>query len=192
MLHGPDPNVPIERSAEAIAGLQRRGLCKRMGVCNVDATEHRRFAQAAGCDAIQCPLNLMQRASLRELIPQCAQDQCDVYVFWTLMKGLLAGRISRRHLFAEGDSRPNYEVFQGQMRRRTHDILDDMIEIAVGSGLTIAQASIGWALSQVGVTAALVGARRAEQVKEIAAAKPLAADIVKAIDRVVEAHTPVS
>lgn len=192
MLHCPDPDVAIERSAEAIVDLQRRGLCKRIGVCNVDAAEYRRFAQAAPRAAIQCPLNLVQRASLGELIPQCSHEGGEAYVFWTLMKGLLAGRISRDHVFAEGDSRPSYEIFQGQSRRTTHDILDEMKEIARSWGLTIAQASIGWALSQVGVTAALVGARRPDQVKEIAGARPLDAETVAAIDRVVKTHLPAS
>ena len=72
------------------------------------------------------------------------------------MKGLLAGRITRDHVFAEGDSRPTYDIFRGEARRRTHDVLDELGEIAGLAGLTIAQLSIGWALSQTGVTAALV------------------------------------
>jgi len=185
MLHSPDPKVPIASSAAAIAGLQRRGLCRRIGVCNVTPAQQQQFAQAASCDAIQCPLNLIQRDSLTGLIPQCAGQQCDVYVFWTLMKGLLAGRISRGHEFSPGDVRPNYEIFQGQARRQTHDVLDAMQSIASTSGLTIAQLSIGWALSQHGVTAALVGARRAEQVKDIARAKPLSKEILDALDAIV-------
>ena len=105
------------------------------------------------------------------------------------MKGLLAGRIARNQIFPAGDSRPNYEIFQGEARRNTHDILDDMSRIANSTGLTLAQLSIGWALSQTGVTGALVGARRAEQVKEIAAAAPLATDVVTQIDEIVERHS---
>jgi aryl-alcohol dehydrogenase-like predicted oxidoreductase len=185
MLHSPDPNVPIASSAAAIAALQRRGLCRRIGVCNVTPAQQQQFSQAAWCDAIQCPLNLIQRDSLTSLIPQCAGGQSDVYVFWTLMKGLLAGRISRDHEFSEGDLRPSYEIFQGQARRRTHDVLDAMQSIASSSGLSIAQLSIGWALSQDGVTAALVGARRAEQVKDIARGKPLPKEILEALDAIV-------
>ena len=73
MLHCPDPNVPLERSGEAIASLQRRGLCDRIGVCNVDAEGYRRFSAAVGCDAIQTPLNLLQRQPLEELIPGAVQ-----------------------------------------------------------------------------------------------------------------------
>jgi len=190
MLHSPDPHVPIERSAEALVALQERGLCRRIGVCNVDVAQHRCFWQAAKCDAIQCPLNLMQRESLDGLIPQCLRDQCDVYVFWVLMKGLLAGRISRNHQFTAGDSRPNYEIFQGRARRRTHDVLDAIGELAASTELSVAQLSIGWALSQPGVTAALVGARRADQIKEIAVAKPLEPNVVEAIETIVRTHSP--
>jgi aryl-alcohol dehydrogenase-like predicted oxidoreductase len=64
-----------------------------------------------------------------------------------------------------------------------------MAEIATSAGLTIAQLSIGWVLSQAGVTGALVGARRAEQVKEIAAAAPLERDVVEQIDQIVKSHS---
>ena len=124
------------------------------------------------------------------MIPQCASNQCDVMVYWTLMKGLLAGRIGRDHVFAAGDSRPNYEIFQGEARRKTHDILDDMQRIGRDSGRTIAQLSIGWALAQSGVTQVLVGARRESQVTEIAASVPLPADLVAAIDQSVQTHLP--
>jgi aryl-alcohol dehydrogenase-like predicted oxidoreductase len=185
MLHSPDPNVPIERSADAIVDLRRRGLCARIGVCNVDLDQYQRFASAAPCEAIQCPLNLIQRSSLEQLIPQCQRDGCEVYVFWTLMKGLLAGRITRDHTFPQGDVRPSYEIFQGEARRKTHDVLDGMRQISRSVGCTVAQLSIGWALSQPGVTSTLVGARRPDQVREIAAARPLAQATLGAIDALV-------
>lgn len=189
MLHSPDPNVSIESSAESMMDLQRRGLCDHVGICNASVDQWRRFASVADCRAIQCPLNLMQRDSLDDLIPACNAADCQVYVFWTLMKGLLAGKISRDHQFAEGDSRPNYEIFQGRQRERAHRILDGMRKLSGSSGLSIAQISIGWTLSQRGVTAALVGAHRAQQVREIAQATRLASDLVQAVDDLVESES---
>lgn len=186
MLHGPDPNVPIEISAGALERLRRRGLCRQTGVCNVTAAERARFASAAPCDAIQCPLNLLQRQALHQLIPDAAADGCEVHVYWTLMKGLLAGKISREHRFATGDSRPNYPIFQGEARRRTHDLIDAVRPLAEQAGLTVAQLSIGWALAQPGVTAALVGARRGEQIAETALARPLSTELTRAVDQWVE------
>ncbi len=185
MLHSPDPELAIEVSAEAIAKLRERGLCQQVGVSNVTPDERRVFSSVAGCDAIECPLNLMQRESLDRMIPECEADRCDVYVFWTLMKGLLAGKITRDHQFAQGDSRPNYPIFQGEARRRTHTILDEMKLIAKEFDRTIAQLSIGWAVSQPGVTAALIGAHRPEQIRETCTATRLPVEWVQQIDRLV-------
>ena len=187
MLHSPDPDVAIEASAETLDGLRRRGLCRETGVCNVDAEQRRRFASACPCDAIQCPLNLLQQDTLRQLIPECHREGCKAYVFWTLMKGLLAGKITRDHVFAEGDSRPGYPIFQGQQRARAHKVLDQLAVVAKENSTTIAALSIGWAVSQPGVSAALVGARRPEQIRETAAAKRLDHDTVVRIDQILAA-----
>ncbi|MGI9473943.1 MAG: aldo/keto reductase [Rubripirellula sp.] len=186
MLHSPDPSVPIERSAAAMRALQQRGLCHRIGVCNVNTEQLSRFQMEVGCDAIQCPLNLLQRDAQTDLIPACIEHGTQVHVYWTLMKGLLAGRISRDHIFAEGDSRPNYAVFQGAARDRAHRILDQMTIIAKDHERTIAQLSIGWALAQPGINRALVGAHHPAQVREIALARPLSTELASEIDRLVE------
>jgi aryl-alcohol dehydrogenase-like predicted oxidoreductase len=191
MLHGPDPSVPLEQSAEAMCELQRRGVCREIGVCNVTPEEFESFArvtrsQGSGCSAVQCPLNLLQRESLQDLIPRCQQADCDVDVYWTLMKGLLAGRIGRDHVFAAGDSRPGYAIFQGEARRRAHDILDALLPLAQSERLTLAQFSIGWALAQPGVRHALVGARRPSQIAEIAMAKKLSHETLAAVEQIIE------
>lgn len=193
MLHCPDPAVPLEQSVEAMCELQQRGWCREIGVCNVTPEQYQHFAQVAQdqgsrCDAIQCPLNLLQRESLQSLIPRCHQDACKVDVFWTLMKGLLAGRIGRQHEFAEGDSRPGYAIFQGAARQRAHNILDAMLPLGRAAGMTLAQLSIGWALSQPGVHGVLVGARRPDQIAEIAESKPLPAELLASIEAIVASN----
>ncbi|QDT06147.1 General stress protein 69 [Rubripirellula lacrimiformis] len=185
MLHSPDPAVPLESSAEAMDNLVQRGLAKRTGICNVDVQQLRTFASSAACSAVQCPLNLLQSDSLNELIPTAAELGSEVHVFWALMKGLLAGKISRDHVFAEGDSRSGYEIFQGERRRHAHDVIDAMQPIAESNGCTIAQLSIGWAASQPGVTSVLAGGRRPDQVRELAAAKRLSPEIVDQLNRLV-------
>jgi aryl-alcohol dehydrogenase-like predicted oxidoreductase len=167
MLHGIDPNVPVEISAGAMEDLVRQGIALRVGVCNVDVAELQQFSGATTCSAIQCPLNLLQPESLESLIPAAVALGCDVHVYWTLMKGLLAGKIDRDHVFAEGDSRPKYDVFKGEARERAHHVVDNLKRISDETGKTVAQLAISWAVSQPGVSAALVGARRPEQAREI-------------------------
>lgn len=188
MLHSVDPRVDIRISADAIAGLQRRGLADRTGVCNVDLHQLQRFAEAAHPEAVQWPLNMLQREILDGRLPWCQTEGVAVLVYWTLMKGILAGRIGRHHRFAAGDSRPGYEIYQGEARARTHRIVDSLQQLAAACGRTVSQLSIGWALSQPGITAALVGAKRPEQIRETAAAGPLSGEVLAEIERIVAAE----
>ena len=184
-LHSPDPNVSIRTSAQCMEDLRARGLCRQVGICNVDLRQLQAFCSVAKCDAIQCPLNLIQPGSLQTLIPGCQERGTAVHVFWTLMKGMLAGKIGRDHQFAEGDSRPGYPIFQGEARENAHRVVDGLKSLGNDLGLTVAQLSVGWAMSQPGVTSALVGARRPEQIRELAAATRLAPPQINQINELI-------
>lgn len=186
-LHSPDPKVAIETSAQCMEDLRSRGLCRQVGVCNVDLDQLEAFCTVAKCDAIQCPLNLIQSDSLQTLIPRCEELGVSVHVFWTLMKGMLAGKIGRDHQFAKGDSRPNYPIFQGEARLNAHRIVDGLKRLGDDVGMTVAQLSVGWAVSQPGVTSALVGARRPEQIRELASAQRLTPSLISRIQQCVDA-----
>ena len=185
-LHAPDPQIPLEDSAETMQRLKDRGLSRRIGICNATASEIDRFASVVKTDAIQCPLNMIQRDCQSDLIEPAAGAGREVYVFWTLMKGLLAGKISRDHVFQEGDSRPGYDIFQGQMRKRVHDVLDQLRVLGSDVDQTVAQLSVGWAISQTGVTGALVGARRPEQIRETLGTRVMTAETLKRVDEIVD------
>ncbi len=181
LLHAIDPKVDLLRSAEALLQLQRRGLADAIGICNVNVEELTQFSQYVDCAAIQCPLNLLQRHSLDPLIRTAQSLGADCFVYWTLMKGLLSGQISRDHQFPAADSRPGYAIFQGEQRRRAHDVIDLLETIARRFDTTVARLAIGWALSQPGVSGALVGAKTPEQIRENAAAVPLSDELLAAI-----------
>ncbi|TWT55091.1 General stress protein 69 [Rubripirellula amarantea] len=185
-LHSPDPNVPIETSAQAIADLRRRGLCDRVGISNADVAQVQAFASVDGCDAVECPLNLLQTDMLADFIPAAQTLRSEVYCFWTLMKGLLAGAIKRDHVFADGDSRPGYDVFQGEQLERAHCLVDGLREVGDRHGMTVSQLAVGWVLSQPGVTGTLVGARRPEQIRELAAARKLNSEVAEDVLRLKE------
>ena len=186
MLHGIDPNVPIEISAGAMRQLRDRGLAASVGVCNVDEHELRAFANVVECAAIQCPLNLLQPDSLDPLIRVAASLGANAHVYWTLMKGLLAGKITRDQILDPADSRSRYEIFQGDARRRAHDIVDRLAIVAKDHDMTVSQLAIGWALAQDGVTAALVGAKRPDQIVETANSQPLHRSLLAVVDGVLQ------
>jgi aryl-alcohol dehydrogenase-like predicted oxidoreductase len=91
-------------------------------------------------------------------------------VYWPLLKGLLAGKLGRDHVFAQTDSRRKYPMFQGEEWERNHDLVDRLREIAAAGGHTVAELAVNWTIRQPGITSALCGAKRPDQIRETAAA----------------------
>lgn len=185
MLHCIDEQTPVQDSATALQEFKDAGLADRIGVCNASREQRALFSAAADCEAIQCPLNLLQQDNLSGVIADAAEHGCDVLVYWTLMKGLLAGKIGRDHVFADGDSRPGYPIFQGKARERAHRVVDGLKLLSNQWGMSVAALSTSWALSQRGVSGVLVGARRPDQVREIARACVLTSEQLESIDSIV-------
>lgn len=185
MLHGPDPQVDVRVSAEALAMLQLQGKASAVGACNVNEQQIRAFAEVIPATAVQVPLNCLQQSSLENFIPWCSQRGTAVLVYWVLMKGILAGQIRSDHLFDSRDSRPSYPIYQGEMRARTHRLLDRLQVLAREYECSVAQLSVGWALSQPGVTSVLVGAKRPGQIEETAGSRPLSPELLAAIDEAI-------
>ncbi|MFM7922698.1 MAG: aldo/keto reductase, partial [Planctomycetaceae bacterium] len=108
-----------------------------------------------------------------------------VCVYWPLLKGLLSGRLSRDHIFADGDGRKKYPMFQGQEWQRNQDLVDELRELASVLGISLTTLVVAWTVQQSGVTAALCGAKRAWQISESAAGGDfrLGGDVMAAVER---------
>jgi len=61
-------------------------------------------------------------------------------------------------------------MFQGAEWQRNQDFIDRLRPIAAETGHTVAQLVINWTINQPGITAALCGATRVEQLRENAGA----------------------
>ena len=84
-------------------------------------------------------------------------------------------------------------MFQGEEWQRNQDLLDQLRSIAAGLGATVAQLVVAWTIAQPGITSALCGAKRPDQIAETAAAMQLelTPEIMAAIDRALaERGTP--
>jgi aryl-alcohol dehydrogenase-like predicted oxidoreductase len=88
------------------------------------------------------------------------------------------------------DGRQKYPIFQGEQWRRNHDFLDAIRPIAEEAGRTLSQLAVAWVLQQPGITCALCGAKRPEQIRETAAAMDwrLTADQLERIGRAIAAR----
>ena len=113
---------------------------------------------------------MLQRDIEKDTLPWCRERGIAVCVYWPLLKGLLAGKLPRDHVFRPGDGRAKYPMFQGDEWQKNQDFLDELRAIAADTGKTVAQVVINWTIQQPGITVALCGAKRPDQIRDTAAA----------------------
>jgi len=169
-LHAPDPKVPTAESAGAIKELIDEGKIRAAGVSNVTLSQLNEFASVCPLAAFQPPYNMLQREIEANTLPWCREHDVATCVYWPLMKGLLAGRIPREHVFPTTDSRHKYPMFQGQEWQKNQDFVEDLRSIADEAGRTVSQLVLNWTIHRPGITVALVGAKRPDQIRENAGA----------------------
>lgn len=169
-LHAPDPNIPVEESAGVFKELLDAGKIRSVGVSNFDVDQLERFAAVCPISAFQPHYNMLQREIEQAELPWCQAREVSVMVYWPLMKGLLAGKLPRDHQWDPHDGRQKYPMFHGTEWDKNQDFLDELRPIAEELNKPLAEVVINWTIHRPGITAALCGAKRPEQIRETAAA----------------------
>lgn len=54
---------------------------------------------------LSSPYNMLQREIEQDSLPWCRERNISVVIYWPLMKGLLAGKLARDHVFPPEDGR---------------------------------------------------------------------------------------
>ncbi|WP_339728636.1 aldo/keto reductase [uncultured Gimesia sp.] len=165
-LHGPDPEISVSESAGAFKELLEAGKILSVGVSNFTLEQLQEFAAVCPISAYQPRYNMLQRDIEADRLPWCIENQVSVMAYWPLMKGLLAGKLPRDHQFALQDGRQKYPMFHGEEWEQNQDFLDDLRILSEEMNHTVAQIVIRWTIQQKGITCALCGAKRPEQIKE--------------------------
>lgn len=164
-LHAPDPAVPIAESAGALRQMLDAGKTRSVGLSNATVQQLLEFSAICPLTAYQPHYNMLQRDIEASQLPWCVAHNVSVIVYWPLMKGLLAGKLARNHVFDPRDGRRKYPMFQGDEWRKNQDFLDRLRPIAAEAGKSVAELVINWTIYQLGITAALCGAKRPEQIR---------------------------
>ncbi len=187
-LHAPDPTIPIEKSAEALATIQERGLAQEIGVSNVSLEQLKAFHSICEVATVQTYFNVFQRESVAELRQFCEANRITITCYWVLMKGLLAGKLKRDHVFDPKDRRLTYAVYQGDRWAKSQDMLDALRLLSADSGLSVAQLILHWTLAQPEIGVAIVGAKRPAQFLETASVlrSPIDSAILKEVSLIVQ------
>lgn len=166
-LHSPDPKTPVAESAAALLRLKQQGKIRAVGASNLTLAQLEEFAAVCPLAAIQPPYNLLMRGIEADLLPWCQARGVAVLVYWPLMKGLFGGKLRHDDPF-ERDSRRNYAQFQGDAWQRNLVLVERLRALATECGHTVAELVVNWTIHRPGITSAICGAKRPEQIRETA------------------------
>lgn len=185
-LHWPDPLVPIEESAGALAKLLQEGKIRSIGVSNLDRDQTERFRQVAPIRTAQPPYNLFEREIETGVLPYAQKTGLIVLAYGALCRGLLTGRMSAATQFEGDDLRRADPKFQ---RPRFNQYLAAVAELdrfaRANFGRNVLALAVRWILDH-GPMIALWGARRPEQLAVVGTAMgwSLDATAMREIDRI--------
>jgi aryl-alcohol dehydrogenase-like predicted oxidoreductase len=179
-FHWPDvvTGTPVEESWQAMADLVHAGKVRWIGVANFDAPLTERCERVRHVDSAQPPLSLLSRDARRELIPWCERNGTGVIVYSSMASGLLTGAFTRERLerLPPDDFRRSAAPFQEPKLSQNLALVERVRVVAERLGTSVPAVVIAWTLAVRGVTGAIVGARRPEQVEDWLAAAELRLD----------------
>jgi aryl-alcohol dehydrogenase-like predicted oxidoreductase len=179
-VHEWDGQTPLEETLDTLDTLVRAGKLRYVGCSNyagwqllkalgiADRRGYERFASQ------QIHYSLQAREAEYELVPAALDQGLGILVWSPLAGGLLSGKYRRdreapagsRHLTG-WDEPPVYD------EDALYDVVDALVEVAEGHGVSAAQAALAWLLGRPGVSSVIIGARTDEQLADNLAAAEL-------------------
>jgi aryl-alcohol dehydrogenase-like predicted oxidoreductase len=137
---------------------------RAIGLSNFSCSEISAAREFGSVDCLQAPFSALQRRADEDLIPYCRAHAISVLAYSPLAKGLLTGKFTPADRL-EG-IRARDPEFLGERFRRNLQVVEALRATAENTGKSVAQVAINWTAYHPGVTAPIVGAKRASQVVE--------------------------
>lgn len=165
-MHWPaEDDTPLEDYWQALLDMKQEGLFRAVGLSNFDVDELA-VAEALGhVDSLQPPFSLIDRRAAADVIPWCAAHGTAVICYSPMQSGLLTGAFTRERVEAlpDDDWRSSDDDFTVRLDANLA-LVDRLRPIAERHGASLAEVAVAWTLAWPGVTGAIVGARRPDQI----------------------------
>ena len=180
--HRYDPDTPLEETMAALSEVVRSGKARAIGFSEW-APDQIEAALALAPPAVkfvssQPQYSLLYRRPEAKVIPISIANGIGQIVWSPLAQGVLSGKYPSGAALPQG-SRATGEDAHFMRQFLTDPVLEAVQRlrpVADGAGCTMAQLAVAWVLAQPGITSAIVGASRPEQLWDTAAAADLTID----------------
>ena len=174
--HRVDPNVPIEDTVGAMAGLVTAGKVRWLGLSEAAPETIERAVEVHPIHALQTEYSLWSRDPEDELLPLCEKFGIAFVPYSPLGRGFLTGRFKSIDDLAPGDFRRNNPRFQGDNFAKNLDVVAKVAELAQEKGCTPAQLALAWLLAQGDAIVPIPGTTRRARLEENVGAVDVALD----------------
>lgn len=171
-LHWPQPEHQLEEAWAAMADCVRQGKVRYLGASNVNCQQLDRIRTIHPVAGIQPPYSMLRRDIEKELLDYCQRHQIGIVCYSPLQKGLLTGTFTMEKWLAlpPDDNRKHDPHFIGETFKANLAKVEALRPIAARFGKTVGQMAIAWVLRHPQMTAAIVGARKPQQIDDWLAA----------------------
>ncbi|MFW5980705.1 MAG: aldo/keto reductase, partial [Halanaerobiaceae bacterium] len=173
--HRFDPEVPLEETLKTFDDLLREGKVLYIGVSEWTAAqivEGLRVQDKYLLSRLvvnQPVYNLFNRYIEDSVVPTVRENGMGLIVFSPLAQGLLTGKYRKGESIPEdsraADPRAN-NFIKNMLTEENLEKVEKLIKVAQDLDITMPQLALAWILHQPGITSALIGASKPEQVEE--------------------------
>jgi len=175
--HSPDADTSQEETLRAFEDLVRQGKVRYVGCSNYAAWQ---VAQALGIsdrhgwsrfECVQPRYNILWREIESELIPLCRDQGLGVIAYNPLAGGFLSGRYKSLETPQPG-TRFGLGGKTGELYRERYwndaqlRAVHELQQFFQGRNRSLVQVAVAWVLNQPGITCAIVGASKPEQLDD--------------------------
>ena len=162
----------IEEAFETLLSLKSEGKIRWLGVSNFSVPQLECVAKRGELSSLQPPYNLLNRKIENDILPWCKENDVGVIAYSPLASGLLTGKLSKEWVTSL-PKRDWRKAHLGKVHEKNYlqePALSDLVAKLEGiqeaiPNRPLSQIAINWVLAQPGVTSAIVGARRREQIE---------------------------
>ncbi len=187
--HRVDPNVPIEDTVGAMAGLVQAGKVRYIGLSEAAPHTIRRAHAVHPITALQTEYSLWSREPEEELLSTVRSLGIGFVAYSPLGRGFLTGAFKTLDDFAPDDYRRHAPRFQGENFQKNLVLVEEVEAIAASIGCTAAQLALAWVMAQGADIVPIPGTKRIALLEQNIAASDLvlSAEILARLNRVMPA-----
>jgi aryl-alcohol dehydrogenase-like predicted oxidoreductase len=180
--HRYDWSTPLEETMDALSEVVRSGRARYIGFSEWPVEQ---IAEAMEMDGVerfvssQPQYSMIWRGPERDVIPYCRDHGISQIVWSPLYQGILTGKYKPGQAPPAGsratDDKQNYFMDAAENQELLERV-QQLKTVADDLGISLAQLALAWILREPNVASAIIGASRAQQVEENAAASGIELD----------------